>query len=376
MVATSPPKQSPLHERHVALGAKLAEFGGWTMPLEYPTGVVKEHTAVRERAGIFDVSHLGKAMVTGPGAADFVNATLSNDLRKIRPGKAQYTLCCDAATGGVVDDLIAYYQDDEHVLLVPNAANTAEVVRRLQEAAPEGVRVLDHHDDYAVLAVQGPRSDEVLSAVGLPVGHEYMSFVEAELPGLGEPGGQGVVVCRTGYTGERGYELIARNDVAGELWDRLLEAGAEHAMLPCGLGSRDTLRTEMGYPLHGHELSLDVTPNEAGLGWAVGWKKDSFWGREALVAEKEAGPKRRLRGLVAVGRAIPRPGMGVTLVADVPLCDITSGTYSPTLKKGIGLALVPTMVNPEAELGVDVRGRREIFVQTPLPLVDPSVRES
>ena len=372
MVQTSQRRQSPLHERHVALGAKLADFGGWSMPLEYPSGVVKEHTAVREAVGIFDVSHLGKAMVTGPGAADFVNRTLSNDLGKIRPGKAQYTLCCDPATGGVVDDLIAYYQDDEHVLLVPNAANAAEVVRRLVAEAPEGVRVIDHHDDYAVLAVQGPLSDEVLTRVGLPAGHEYMSFVEAELGGAGDAG---VVVCRTGYTGERGYELIAANGIAGELWDQLLAAGEELGMLACGLGARDTLRTEMGYPLHGQDITLDVTPNEAGLGWAVGWRKESFWGREPLLAEREAGPKRRLRGLLAVGRGIPRPGMSVTLVADVPLCDITSGTFSPTLRKGIGLALVPTMVDPDAELGVDIRGRREIFASTKPPFVDPSVRE-
>ena len=362
--------QSPLHEAHVALGAKLAEFGGWSMPLEYPSGVVKEHTAVREAVGVFDVSHLGKAMVTGAGAADFVNATLSNDLRKIAPGKAQYTLCCDERTGGIVDDLIAYYQDDEHVLLVPNAANTAEVVRRLREAAPEGVTVTDHHRDYAVLAVQGPRSDEVLEAIGLPTGHDYMSFVEAPFEG------PDVVVCRTGYTGERGYELIVANEGALGLWQAIRTAGAEHGILPCGLGARDTLRTEMGYPLHGQDISLDVTPVQAGLTWAVGWKKDAFWGKDVLVAEKEAGPKRRLRGLVAVGRGIPRPGMGVTLTQDVPLADITSGTFSPTLKKGIGLALIPTMVAEDAQVGVDIRGRREIFQLTKPPFVDTSVKES
>jgi aminomethyltransferase len=362
--------RSALHDRHEALGAKFAEFGGWSMPLEYKTGVVKEHTAVRESVGIFDVSHLGKLMLTGPGTAAYVNATLSNDLGKIAPGKAQYTLCCDAETGGIVDDLIAYYQDDEHVLLVPNAANSAEVARRLETTAPEGVKIHDHHDEYAVLAVQGTKSDEVLTGVGLPAGHDYMSFVEATFGGLG------VVVCRTGYTGERGYELIAKNSVAGELWDALLAAGEEFGMLACGLGARDTLRTEMGYPLHGQDITIDVTPNEARLGWAVGWKKDEFWGRDALVAEREAGPKRLLRGLVAVDRAIPRPGMSVTLVPDVPLADITSGTFSPTLKKGIGMALIPTMVNPEAQVGVDVRGRREIFQLVKVPFVDPSVREA
>jgi aminomethyltransferase len=363
-------KQSPLHDRHVALGAKFAEFGGWTMPLEYPAGVVKEHTTVRSSVGIFDVSHLGKAMVSGPGAAAFVNATLSNDLAKIQPGKAQYTLCCDAATGGIVDDLIAYYQDDEHVLIVPNAANAAEVVRRLRAEAPGGVSVVDHHDDYAVLAVQGTKSDEVLQRVGLPTGHGYMSFVEAPFEG------PDVVVCRTGYTGERGYELIVANEGAPALWDALLAAGEEFGMLACGLGSRDTLRTEMGYPLHGQDITIDVNPVEAGLGWAVGWNKDTFWGRDAIVAVKEAGPKRRLRGLVATGRGIPRPGMGVTLTQDVPLCDITSGTFSPTLRKGIGMALVPTMVHPEAQVGVDVRGRREIFQLVKPPFVDTSVKES
>lgn len=364
-------KQSPLHDRHEALGAKFAEFGGWSMPLEYPTGVVKEHTAVRESVGIFDVSHLGKAMVSGPGAADFVNATLSNDLAKIEPGKAQYTLCLDEA-GGIVDDLIAYWHDDEHVLLVPNAANTAEVVRRLRAVAPEGVKVVDHHDDYAVLAVQGTRSDEVLDKVGLPTGHGYMSFVEAP---FGE-GDLGVVVCRTGYTGERGYELIVANEAAGDLWDALMAAGEAWGITACGLGARDTLRTEMGYPLHGQDISLATNPVEAGLSWAVGWKKEAFFGRDAVVQAKEEGPRRRLRGLVAVGRGIPRPGMGVTLTQDVPLADITSGTFSPTLKKGIGLALIPVMVAEDAEVGVDVRGRREIFQLVKPPFVDPSVKES
>jgi aminomethyltransferase len=362
--------RSPLHDRHEALGAKFAAFGGWSMPIEYPSGVVKEHTAVRESVGIFDVSHLGKAEISGPGAAAFVNRTLTNDLARIGPGQAQYTLCCDDRTGGVVDDLIAYLHDDDRVLLVPNAANTAEVVRRLAAEAPAGVAVDNRHRDLAVLAVQGPRSDEVLTKVGLPVGHDYMSFVEAPFEG------ETVVVCRTGYTGERGYELIAPNAVAVPLWDALLAAGEEVGMLACGLGARDTLRTEMGYPLHGQDISLDVTPNEARLGWAVGWEKDAFWGRGVLAAEKAAGPKRILRGLVATGRGIPRPHMSVSLTADVLLGEVTSGTFSPTLRKGIGLALLPSFVNPDAEVGVDIRGRREIFRLVRPPFLDPSVRES
>src|SRR6187551_1019789 len=190
-------RTSPLHERHVALGAKLAEFGGWSMPLEYAgSGVVKEHTAVRVAVGIFDVSHLGKAVVRGPGAAAYVNATLSNDLGRIAPGKAQYTLCCDAATGGVVDDLIAYLYGEERVFLVPHAANTAEVVARLKAAAPAGVTVTNEHHRYGVLAVQGPRSAELLGRLGLPFDHDYMSFT------VSAANGRELVVCRTGYTGE------------------------------------------------------------------------------------------------------------------------------------------------------------------------------
>lgn len=377
---TSAPLRSPLHDRHEALGAKFSEFGGWLMPLEYPTGVVKEHNAVRGGVGIFDVSHLGKVIVRGPGAVDFVNRTLSNDLTRIAPGQAQYTLCLDPETGGIVDDIFSYYRDDEHVLLVPNASNNAEVHRRLAAAAPDGVEVVDRHEDFVVLAVQGTKADDVVAALGLPVGHDYLSFAEVEWAGADGIAATAddarVIVCRTGYTGERGYELIAHSSVATALWDALMAAGEPHGLVPCGLGARDTLRTEMGYPLHGQDISPTVTPNEARLGWAVGWKKPEFWGRDKVVAEKEAGPRRKLVGLVSTGRAIPRPHMSVRLLRDVPLGEITSGTFSPTLKKGIGLALVATSVNDEAEVMVDVRGRPEVFQITKPPFVQPSVRES
>jgi aminomethyltransferase len=367
------PKTSPLHERHVALGAKLAEFGGWSMPLEYPGGTVAEHTAVRTTVGIFDVSHLGKVLVSGAGAADLVNATLSNDLTRIAHGQAQYTLCLDDATGGIVDDLIAYWQDDEHVLLVPNAANSAEVVRRLRAEAPAGVEVIDHHDDYAVLAVQGSRSDEVLEAAGLPTGHAYMSFVEAAVD---DDSDTAVVVCRTGYTGERGYEILPAWEITPGVWDALLASAAEWGGLPCGLGARDTLRTEMGYALHGHELSREITPNQARTGWAVGWKKPEFWGRQALVAEKDAGPARVLWGLQAPGRQIPRPGMTVLGADGDAIGIVTSGTFSPSLRVGIGLALIDTAagVEEDAEVGIDVRGRaQQVRVVRP-PFVPSHVR--
>ena len=377
-MADATPLQSPLHDRHEALGAKFSEFGGWLMPLEYPTGVVKEHAAVRDGVGIFDVSHLGKLVVRGPGAVDFLNPTLTNALHGIAPAKAQYSLVVDDATGGIVDDVFTYYRDDEHVLVVPNASNNEEVRRRLVEAAPEGIEVLDHHRDYVVRAVQGAKSDEVVAAVGLPVGHEYLTFVETpwEAGDADADPDARIIVCRTGYTGERGYELIAPSAVAPALWDALMEKGAEHGLVPAGLGARDTLRTEMGYPLHGQDIGPDITPVEARLGWAGGWKKDAFWGRDKLLAEKEAGPRRKLVGLVSTGRAIPRPHMSVRLLKDVPLGEVTSGTFSPTLKKGIALALVSTVVADDAEVTVDVRGRAEVFQVTKPPFVQPSVRES
>ena len=365
-----PLTQSPLHDRHVAAGAKFAEFGGWEMPLEYPAGVLKEHAAVRTGVGVFDVSHLGKLTVRGDGAVDYLNSCLTNDLGRISRGRAQYTLACDRASGGVVDDLIAYYRDDDHVLLVPNAANSAEVERRLDEGRPAGISITDHHQSHAVLAVQGPRSDEVLAGVGLPVGHDYMSFEVAELDG------REVVVCRTGYTGERGYELIAENAAAPGLWDAIIEAGEKHGIQRCGLGARDTLRTEMGYPLHGQDISLDVTPNQARLGWAVGWSKPAFWGRDPLLAEKEAGPSVTLRGLVAQGRGIARPHMSVKITRDMPIGEVTSGTFSPTLRKGVALALINSQIQVGAEVLVDVRGRAEIFVVTKPPFVETDVRES
>jgi len=366
------PLTSPLHDRHVAAGAKLADFSGWSMPIEYAGGgVLAEHTAVREAVGLFDVSHLGTATVTGPGAAAFVDTCLSNDLSRIGPGQAQYTLCCDES-GGVVDDLIVYLHGPDSVLLVPNAANAPEVLRRLTEAAPEGITVTDRHREVAVLAVQGPHSLQVLELLGLPGELSYMSFVT----GTGAHGAAEVTVCRTGYTGEHGYELLVDAEHAGELWDRVLEAGQDVGIRPCGLGARDTLRTEMGYPLHGHELSLDITPTQARSGWAVGWKKPAFWGRDALLAEKEAGPARLLWGLRATGRGIPRPGMAVLGADGARVGEVTSGTFSPSLRTGIALALLDTAAGVEdgAQLTIDVRGRPEPVQVVRPPFVESHVR--
>ena len=356
----------PLDSQHRELGATFASFGGWLMPVSY-AGTVGEHTATREAVGLFDVSHLGKALVVGPGAAEFVNSAFTNDLRRVGPGKAQYTLCC-TADGGVIDDLIAYYVSDDEIFLVPNAANTAAVVDALQAAAPVGISITNEHRSYAVLAVQGPRSADVLAALGLPTDMDYMGYADATYAGVP------VRVCRTGYTGEHGYELLPPWDSAPVVFDALVAevqgAGGQLA----GLGARDTLRTEMGYPLHGHELSVDITPVQAGLVWAVGWDKPAFAGRDALTSERAAGPRRRLRGIAAVERAIPRPDMPVLSADGATVGVVTSGTFSPTLKQGIGLALLDPSIAEGDEVVVDVRGRQARFTVTKPPFVPPHVR--
>ena len=360
---------SPLHERHQAAGAKFAEFGGWSMPLQY-TSIVAEHRAVRSGVGVFDVSHLGKVVVRGPGARAFVNRCLTADLGKIEPGQAQYTLAC-GVSGGVVDDLIAYLFSDDEVFLIPNAANAAEVARRLAEAAPAGVEVIDEHRDHAVIAVQGPDADRVLAGLGLDVADlGYMHFRRAELAGYP------LTVCRTGYTGERGVELVCPADAAPGVWDAVLAAGAPFGILPCGLGARDTLRTEMGYPLHGHELSADITGVQAGLGWAIGWDKPEFWGSDALRAERAEGPARRLRAIKAPGRAIPREGMAVLDADGAVVGVVTSGTFSPTLGVGIGLALIEPPFAPGSQVSVAIRNRVEPFGVEKAPLVPARVREA
>ena len=362
-------RTSPLHERHIALGAKTAAFGGWEMPMQYAGGgVLEEHAAVRDAVGVFDVSHLGNVRVRGAGAAAYVDSCLTNALDRIGPGQAQYTLACDADTGGVVDDMIVYLIDDADLVLIPNAVNSEDVADRLRADAPNEVEVVDRHQ--AVLAVQGPRSDELLGALGLPVGHPYMSFESGTLDDVP------LVVCRSGYTGERGYEVVTPAETAGEVWDAVLGTGELLGVRPCGLGARDTLRTEMGYPLHGQDLGIDITPVQARLGWAVGWDKPVFWGRDVLVAERAEGAHRLLRGLTAGGRGIPRPGMRVQGAdgGDGPIGTVTSGTFSPTLRTGIGLALVDRSVQDGHEVVVEVRGRRAPFTVTKPPFVQSTPR--
>ncbi len=346
----------------------MADFGGWLMPIEYPgAGVLAEHTAVRERVGLFDVSHLGKVSVTGDGALEFLNAIFTNDLNRIVDSKAQYTLLCNP-DGGVVDDLIAYRNSDSDFFLIPNAANTTDVVRVLIENVPSGISVTNLHESFAVLALQGPQAVEVIRSLGINPTMDYMAFAHVSIAGCD------VILCRTGYTGEHGYELVPTWSDAPVVWDALVEAMKPFDGLICGLGARDTLRTEMGYPLHGHELSLEISPVQASAGWAIGWKKESFRGSDVLQSQREAGTVRTLKALKSNDRGIPRAGMAVKAADGHEIGVVTSGTFSPSLKVGIALALL----DPEYAVGdlvtIDVRGRESTATISALPFVPSHVR--
>ena len=328
--------QTPLHDRHVELGARLVPFAGWEMPVQYE-GVIPEHRAVRTDCGVFDVSHMGELEVEGPRARELLQGLLSNDLDRIEPGKAQYTLLTNER-GGIVDDLIVYELDPHRFLLIVNASNRRADYEWLKEREVRGSDVRDVSDEYALVAVQGPRSIERL---GLP---EAPPFTFAP----GEIGGVECMVNRTGYTGERGVELLVEADDAPVLWDAVLERGAK----PCGLGARDTLRLEVCYPLHGNDITPDTDAISAGLGW-VCTLDTGFTGADELRRVKAEGPRRRLSAFVMVEKAIPRAGMAVEEGGEV-----TSGSLSPMLDVGIGLGYVDSAsAAPESEITIDVRGR-------------------
>ncbi|HSB39567.1 MAG TPA: glycine cleavage system aminomethyltransferase GcvT [Gaiellaceae bacterium] len=329
--------RTPLYERHVALGARLVPFAGWEMPVQYE-GVIREHRAVRTDAGAFDVSHMGEFLVEGPGALELLQAVLSNDLDRIAAGQAQYTLLTNEH-GGIVDDLIAYEHTPERFLLIVNAANRGPDLAWLEERlAARGVELRDVSDDYALIAVQGPRA---LERLGLPEGPAF-TFADGEVDGTA------CTVNRTGYTGEQGVELLVEAPAAAELWDAVLGRG----VVPCGLGARDTLRLEVCYPLHGNDITPETDAVSAGLGWVCALDKD-FTGVAELRRIKEAGPDRRLAAFVMEEPGIPRQGMAIAEGGEV-----TSGSHSPMLEVGIGMGYVPAeLAQPGSELTIDVRGR-------------------
>ncbi len=356
-------RHSPLDERHRELGARMAEFGGWEMPIQY-TGVLEEHRACRQRAVVFDVSHLGSVAVRGPGAFDALQWAFTNDLRRIGPGRAQYTHLLDEVDAHVVDDVIVWWVADDEFLVMPNASNTAPLVDALRDAAArqaggEECTVDDVTGERAVLAVQGPAARELLAEVA-PDAAGTARFAVRPLVWHGEAGW----VAGTGYTGEDGVELHVPVAVAGSCWDALLAAG----ITPAGLGARDTLRLEMGLPLHGHELGPGITPYQAGLGWVVRPDKGPFRGHEALQAEERAGVSRRLRGLLLDGRQIPRSGYRVSRHGE-RVGEVTSGNFSPTLERGIALAFLHPDIGIGEVVDVDVRGRSVPAAVTKPPFV-------
>jgi aminomethyltransferase len=329
-------RRTPLYERHLALNARMVPFAGWEMPVQYE-GVIAEHRAVRADTGVFDVSHMGELEVEGPRAHELLQGLLANDLDKIEPRRAQYTLLTNEH-GGIIDDLIAYRLEPGRYLLIVNASNRDAAFQWLKDHEIPGSDVRDVSDAFGLLAVQGPGSIERLGLDDAPA----FTFAEQLLDGIE------VMVNRTGYTGERGVELLVPAEDAEALWDRVLKRGA----VPCGLGARDTLRLEVCYPLHGNDIGPDTDAISAGLGWACALDKD-FSGAEELRRIKTAGPVRKLVPFVMEESAVPRQGMPIAGGGEV-----TSGTHSPMLDRGIGMGYVPAeQAAPDTELTIDVRGR-------------------
>ncbi|WP_432821404.1 glycine cleavage system aminomethyltransferase GcvT [Trichloromonas sp.] len=358
-------KKTPLNAVHRQAGARMVDFGGWDMPVQY-RGVIEEHLAVRNAAGLFDVSHMGEIKVNGPGALAFIQELTTNDASSLENGQVQYSALC-YPHGGVVDDVTLYRFVDEHYLFCVNAANTDKDFAWMEEVLADGdfpgVSLHNVSDDFAQLALQGPAAETILARLTdsslAQVG--YYRFYEGLVAGVP------TIISRTGYTGEDGFELYFAPDDAESVWAALMAAGADDGLVPVGLGARDTLRLEMKYALYGHELSTEISPLEAGLGWITKLDKPSFVGREALLKQKQAGVPRRLIGFAMTEPGIPR--------ADYPVFAegrqvgvVTSGTMSPSLRVGIGLALVETAcaaIGTPLQIGVRARKVGAVIVKTP-----------
>jgi aminomethyltransferase len=355
-------RRSPLHEVHVAAGARLVDFAGWRMPIQY-TGVIDEHRTVRERAGLFDVSHMGEARVRGAEAESYLQRLTCNDVARLRPGRAQYT-ALTTENGCFVDDMLIYQLDDSDYLLVLNAGNTDKDLGWLRSHRESFDASLDDESlDWALLALQGPQAETILKTLTeVPLQDlRYYGVARAAV------GGVDCIISRTGYTGEDGFELYTASAEATQLWYDLLGAGAPHGLIPAGLGARDTLRLEAGMALYGNDIDETTTVYEADLGWIVKLKKGDFIGREALARQAEQGVTRKLVGFTMHGRAIARHGFPALREGE-PVGRVTSGSFSPTLEKSIGLAYLPlALTEPGSGFEVDIRGRSEpaTVVETP-----------
>jgi aminomethyltransferase len=351
---TSSDARTPLYECHLEAGARMVGFAGWEMPVQY-SGVLEEHRAVRNAAGLFDVSHMGEISVRGPSAEAFLQHLTPNDVSKLAPGRAHYSGLL-TERGTYLDDLLIYRLDVQEFLVVVNAANTGSDFEWIESHAAEAedVRVENVSDRYALLALQGPRALEILTPLvaGDLSGVRYYGFERSEVAGAT------ALVSRTGYTGEDGFELYVAPEDAPRIWNRLLEQGSDVGLIPAGLGARDTLRLEAGMALYGHEIDDTTTPWEAGLGWVVKLDKGDFIGRRALAEQKEAGVARKLVGFEVKGRGIAREGHPVH-IGDETVGRVTSGTFSPTFEKALGMAYVPVAVaEPGTGIEIEVRSRR------------------
>ena len=362
--------RTPLYEEHVALGGKMVPFAGFQMPVQYPAGITAEHRAVREAAGLFDVSHMGEFVVSGPQALDLVQHISVNDVSRVEVGQAQYSAMC-LESGGVVDDLIVYRFADRYMLVV-NAANLAKDLEWILGHADDfDAELVDRSEATALLALQGPAAEEILAPLAEADLDRIAYYRFTEAPVAGVP----AVISRTGYTGEDGFELYLPADHAVGLWRALLDRGEAAGILPAGLGARDSLRLEMGYALYGNDLDEEHTPLEAGLGWITKVDKGEFVGRDALRGQKEAGVARRLVGLRLIEKGFPRPGYAV-LSDGERVGELTSGTVSPSLGIGIGMGYVPVELSkPDTELQVDLRGKpAAAIVQKPPFYTEGSIR--
>ena len=347
--------RTPLHDRHVTLGARMVPFAGFALPVHYPSGIKEEHRAVRTAAGLFDVSHMGEFEIRGDDALDLIQYVTVNDASRIEIGQAQYTAMC-TDTGTVMDDLLVYRQTDRYMLVV-NAANRDKDLRWIESHAARfsDVSVTDISDEMALLAVQGPGARAVVASLtNIDVNQvPYYRFAEGEVAGVN------ALISATGYSGEDGFELYVASENAGDLWDALLEEGSEARLVPAGLGARDSLRLEMGYALYGNDLDEEHTALEAGLGWVVKLHKGDFVGRDALARQKEKGIARRLVGIKLLDRGFPRPGYEVVSPnGDGVIGSLTSGTHSPSLGYGVAMGYVAkAYAKPHSALKVDLRGR-------------------
>ncbi|HET6569709.1 MAG TPA: glycine cleavage system aminomethyltransferase GcvT [Rhodothermales bacterium] len=351
-------KKTPLYEKHLALGARMVPFAGFEMPIQY-TGIIDEHLAVRHTAGLFDVSHMGEIMVRGPKAFDFVQHLVTNDAASLYDGRAMYSVMC-LPDGGIVDDLLVYRIAEDAYMLVVNASNVDKDFEWMESHNPMGAALENISDETALLAVQGQASFEIVQKItDYPVKDlKYYHF--ARLPIGSFFSCRFAILSHTGYTGEPGLEIYCDAAHAGEVWDALMAAGEPLGLKPAGLGARDTLRLESGYSLYGNDITEETTPLEAGLGWITKLDKGDFIGREALLEQKAAGPKRKLVGFILEERGVPRAGYPILDPSGREIGVVTSGTQSPVLGQGIGLGYVendPAFTAPGSDIAVSVRGR-------------------